>query len=36
MELLGDNAPAQITGLTVYASGWNYDGLISEVHLIVE
>jgi hypothetical protein len=36
LELLGDNRPAQITGLTVYASGWNYDSLVSEVQLIVE
>jgi hypothetical protein len=36
LDLLGDNRPAQITGLTVYASGWNYDSLISEIQLIVE
>jgi hypothetical protein len=36
LELLGDNRPAQVTGLTVYASGWNYDSLVSEVQLIVE
>ncbi len=36
LELLGDNRPAQITGLTVYASGWNYDSLVSEVQLILE
>jgi hypothetical protein len=36
LELLGDNRPAQITGLTVYASGWNYDSLVSEIQLIVE
>jgi hypothetical protein len=36
MELLGDNRPARITGITVYGSGWNYDGLVSEVQLIVE
>jgi hypothetical protein len=36
LDLLGDNAPARITSLTVYASGWNYDSLISEVQLIVE
>jgi hypothetical protein len=34
--LLGENKPARITGLTVYASGWNYDGMVSEIHLIVE
>jgi hypothetical protein len=36
MELLGDNIPAQITGLTVYASGWNYESQVSEIQLIVE
>lgn len=36
LELLGENKPAQITGLSVYASGWNYDGLVSEIQLIVE
>lgn len=36
LELLGDNRPAHITGLTVYASGWNYDSLVTEVQLVVE
>lgn len=36
MDLLGENKPAQITGLTVYASGWNYDGFVSEIQVIVE
>lgn len=36
LELLGDNRPAQIADLTVYASGWNYDSLVSEIQLIVE
>jgi hypothetical protein len=36
IELLGENKPAQITGLTVYASGWNYDGFVSEIQVIVE
>jgi hypothetical protein len=36
LELLGDNRPAHMTGLTVYASGWNYDSLVSEIQLIVE
>jgi hypothetical protein len=36
LELLGDNRPVDITGLTVYASGWNYDSLVSEIQLIVE
>jgi hypothetical protein len=36
LDLLGENVPARITGLTVYASGWRYDGLVSEIQLIVE
>lgn len=36
MEFLAENRPAQITALTVYASGWNYDSAVSEVQLIVE
>jgi hypothetical protein len=36
MELLGETRPAHITGLTVYASGWNYEGLVTEIQLIVE
>jgi len=36
IELLGENRPAHITGLTMYASGWNYDSLVSEIQLVVE
>jgi hypothetical protein len=36
MQLLGENKPAQITGLTIYASGWNYDSLVSEIQVVVE
>jgi hypothetical protein len=36
LNLLGENKPARITGLTIYASGWKYDGMVSEIHLIVE
>jgi hypothetical protein len=36
IDLLGENRPAQVTGLTVYASGWNYESLVSEIQLIVE
>jgi hypothetical protein len=36
IDLLGENRPAHITGLTIYASGWNYDSLVSEVQLVVE
>lgn len=36
LELLGDNRPMDITGLTVYASGWNYESMVSEIQLVVE
>lgn len=36
MDLLGENRPAHITGLTVYASGWNYESLVSEIQIVVE
>jgi hypothetical protein len=36
MDLLDENRPAHITGLTVYASGWNYDSSVSEIQLVVE
>lgn len=36
MELLGDSKPVRVTGIKVYASGWNYDSLVSEVQLVVE
>lgn len=36
MEFLGENRPAQVTGLAVYASGWNYDSQVSEIQLVVE
>jgi hypothetical protein len=36
VELLGNSRPMYVTGLTVYASGWNYDARVSEVQLIVE
>jgi hypothetical protein len=36
LELLGASGPAYITGLTVYASGWNYDSMVAEVQLVVE
>jgi len=36
LDLLGDNRPAHLTGLTVYASGWNFDSLVTEVQLVVE
>jgi len=36
MELLGESKPVYLTGIKVYASGWNYDSLVSEVQLVVE
>lgn len=36
LDLLGDNRPMDVTGLTVYASGWNYDSLVSDIQLVVE
>jgi hypothetical protein len=36
VELLGESKPVYVTGIKVYASGWNYDSLVSEVQLIVE
>jgi hypothetical protein len=36
LELLGDAGPAHLTGLKIYASGWNYEGFVSEVQLIAE
>jgi len=36
IELLGENRPARITGLRVYASGWKYDSSVSEIQLTVE
>lgn len=36
LELLGESGPVHVTGLTVYASGWNYDSLVTEIQLIAE
>lgn len=36
LELLGESGPAYLTGVTIYASGWNYESLVSEVQLTVE
>ncbi|MBN1658892.1 MAG: FecR domain-containing protein [Anaerolineae bacterium] len=35
-DLLGDSRPMYLISLEIYASGWNYDSLISDVQLIVE
>ncbi|MGQ9598615.1 MAG: FecR domain-containing protein [Anaerolineae bacterium] len=36
LELLGESGPVHVTGLTVYASGWNYDSLVTEIQLVAE
>lgn len=36
MELLRDTRPAQVNSIRIYASGWNYEAMISEVGLFVE
>ena len=36
MELLRDTRPARINSVRIYASGWNYEAMISEVGLFVE
>ena len=36
MELLRDTRPARINSVRIYASGWNYEAMISEIGLFVE
>ncbi|MGQ9625801.1 MAG: FecR domain-containing protein [Anaerolineae bacterium] len=36
MDALGDVRPTYITGLRIYASGWNYQSQVAEVGLIVK
>ena len=36
MEELGNLRPTWITSIRIYASGWNYQSMVSEVGLIVE
>lgn len=36
MEMLGDARPVHIHSLRIYASGWNYRSMVSEVGLIAE
>jgi hypothetical protein len=36
MELLSDTRPARINSVRIYASGWNYQSMVSEVYLLVE
>ncbi len=36
MELLADTRPARINSIRLYASGWNYEAMVSEIGLFVE
>jgi hypothetical protein len=36
MELLSDTRPARINSVRIYASGWNYQSMVSEAYLLVE
>jgi hypothetical protein len=36
MTLLADTRPSQVNSIRVYASGWNYEAVMSEIGLIVE
>lgn len=36
MELLKDTRPAHINSIRIYASGWNYESMVSEISLIAE
>jgi hypothetical protein len=36
MELLRETRPARLNSVRIYASGWNYQSMVSEVYLTVE
>jgi hypothetical protein len=36
MEVLAETRPAHIDSVRVYASGWNYQSMVSEVFLVAE
>jgi hypothetical protein len=36
MELLSDTRPARINSIRIYASGWNYQSMVSEVYLFAQ
>ena len=36
MELLNETRPARINSVRIYASGWNYQSMVSEAYLLVE
>ena len=36
MELLSDTRPARINSIRIYASGWNYQSMVSEVYMFAQ
>ena len=36
MEVLKDTPPARIKSIRIYASGWNYESMVSEVYLLAK
>lgn len=36
MQLLADTPPARIDSIRIYASGWNYQSMVSEVYLLAQ
>ena len=36
LDLLKDTRPARIDSIRIYASGWNYQSMVSEVYLVAE
>jgi hypothetical protein len=36
MEELGDVKPATITTIRIYASGWDYQSMVSQVQLLAK
>jgi hypothetical protein len=36
MDLLQDTRPARIDSIRIYASGWNYQSMVSEVYMVAE
>ena len=36
LELLKDTRPARIDSIRIYASGWNYQSMVSEAYLVAE
>jgi hypothetical protein len=36
MDELANTRPARINSVRIYASGWNYQSMVSEVYLVAE